>query len=59
MMSAYQNGLSAIPEGIDPEVTAKAEPRGFSAAYKSKILAEVDAAAGSGNIGKIHRSPLL
>jgi len=39
----------------DPEVTAKAKRRSFSAAYLTKILAEVQAAAGSGNIGEILR----
>jgi len=54
-MNGYQNGLSEAREGIDPEVTAKAKRRSFSAAYKTKILAEADAAAGSGNIGEILR----
>ena len=38
-----KDGLAASP---DPEVTPKAKRRSFSAAYKKKILAEVDAAAG-------------
>jgi len=54
-MSAYQNGTAASPEKMDPEVTAKAKRRSFNAAYKTKILAEVDAAAGTGNIGEILR----
>jgi len=54
-MSAHQNGIAAIPEAADPEVIAKAKRRSFSAAYKTKILAEVEAAAGSGNIGEILR----
>ncbi len=54
-MSAYQNGIAVTPETADPEVTAKAKRRSFSAAYKTKILAEVEAAAGSGNIGEILR----
>ena len=54
-MSAYQNGIAVTPEAADPEVTAKAKRRSFSAAYKTKILAEVEAAAGSGNIGEILR----
>lgn len=54
-MSAYQNGIAVTPETADPEVIAKAKRRSFSAAYKTKILAEVDAAAGSGNIGEILR----
>ena len=39
-------GVSVVTP--DPEVTPKAKRRIFSAAYKKKILAEVDAAAGSG-----------
>jgi transposase-like protein len=39
----------------DSEVTPKAKRRIFNAAYKKKILAEVEAAAGSGNIGEILR----
>jgi len=54
-MSAYQNGIAVTPETADPEVIAKAKRRSFSAAYKTKILAEVEAAAGSGNIGEILR----
>ncbi len=54
-MNGYRSGVSEAREGIDPEVMAKAKRRTFSAAYKAKILAEVDAAAGSGNIGEILR----
>jgi transposase len=39
----------------DPEVTPKAKRRIFAAAYKKKILAEADAAAGSGQIGGLLR----
>jgi transposase len=39
----------------DPEVTPKARRRIFSAAYKKKILSEVDAAAGTGSIAEILR----
>jgi transposase len=39
----------------DPEVTPKAKRRIFTAAYKKKILAEADAAAGSGQIGEVLR----
>jgi transposase len=38
-----------------PEVTPKAKRRIFTAAYKKKILAEMDAAAGSGSIGELLR----
>lgn len=54
-MSAHQNGIAVTPETADPEVIAKAKRRSFSAAFKTKILAEVEAAAGSGNIGEILR----
>ena len=54
-MGAHQNGIAVTPETADPEVIAKAKRRSFSAAYKTKILAEVEAAAGSGNIGEILR----
>ena len=39
----------------DPEATPKAKRRIFSASYKKKILAEVEAAVGSGSIGEILR----
>jgi transposase-like protein len=39
----------------DPEVTPKAKRRIFAAAYKKKILAEADAAVGSGQIGELLR----
>jgi transposase len=39
----------------DPEVTPKGKRRIFAAAYKKKILAEADAAAGSGQIGELLR----
>jgi transposase len=43
------------PGSPDPEVTPKAKRRSFSASYKKKILAEVEAAVGSGSIGEILR----
>jgi hypothetical protein len=39
----------------DPEVTPKAKRGIFNAPYKKKILAEVEAAAGTGSIGEILR----
>jgi len=39
----------------DPEVTAKAKRRRFSAAYKLKILAQADALEGTGKIGAMLR----
>ena len=45
--------LAAAP---DPEVTPKAKRRNFNATYnKKKILAEVDAAAGTGSIEELLR----
>jgi len=39
----------------DPEVVGRAVRRRFTAEYKRRILAEVDAAAGSGAVGRIIR----
>src|SRR4051794_37714413 len=54
MMSEGQRSavLEALP---NPEVMPKAKRRTFSAAYKRKMLAEMDAAAGTGGIGQILR----
>ena len=51
MIQGQKPGLaeSASP---DPEVTPKAKRRSFSAPYKKKILAEVEAAAGTGSIAR-------
>ena len=54
MIDGQKVGLSA-PDSGDPEVTPKAKRRRFSAPYKKKILAEVEAAAGTGSIGEILR----
>ena len=54
-MSEVQKATAATAGSPDPEVTPKAKRRSFSAAYKKKILAEVDAAAGTGGIGEILR----
>lgn len=45
----------AGPEAPDPEVVGRAVRRRFTAAYKQRILSEVDAAAGTGEIGRIIR----
>jgi transposase-like protein len=45
----------AGPETPNPEVVGRAVRRRFTAAYKQRILAEVDAAAGSGTVGRIIR----
>jgi transposase len=39
----------------DPEVVGRAVRRRFTAAYKQRILAEVEAAAGTGAVGRILR----
>ena len=57
-MSDGQKAVSRMSVSPDPEVTPKAKRRIFSATYKNatykkKILAEADAAAGSGNIGEL------
>jgi transposase len=54
-MSDMQSGAATAASSPDPEVMPKAKRRSFSAAYKKKILAEVDAAAGTGTIGEILR----
>jgi transposase len=50
-----QKDVLVEPDLPDPEVTPKAKRRIFNAADKKKIFAEVEAAAGSGNIGEILR----
>lgn len=47
--------VTAAGETPDPEVVGRAVRRRFSAAYKQRILAEVDAAVGTGAIGRIIR----
>lgn len=47
--------VTAGGETPDPEVVGRAVRRRFTAAYKQRILAEVDAAAGTGEIGRILR----
>ncbi len=54
MSDGQKAGLS-VTATPDPEVTPKAKRRSFNASYKKKILAEVEAAAGSGSIGEILR----
>jgi transposase len=54
-MTEGQNGTISARVVRDAEVTPKAKRRMFNAAYKKKILAEVDAAAGSGSIGELLR----
>jgi hypothetical protein len=54
MIDGQKAGFSGI-DSADAEVIPKAKRRSFSAPYKKKILAEVEAAAGSGGIGEILR----
>jgi len=54
-MSDVQKAGLPGSDSPDPEVTPKAKRRSFNASYKKKILAEVEAAAGSGSIGEILR----
>jgi len=54
-MNEGQKAGLAEAQSADPEVTPKAKRRSFSAAYKKSILAEVEAAAGTGSIGEILR----
>ena len=52
----YESFQSYGPaETPDPEVVGHAFRRRFTAEYKRRILAEVDAAAGSGAVGRIIR----
>ncbi len=46
---------AGVAETPDPEVVGRAVRRRFTAEYKRRILAEVDAAAGSGAVGRIIR----
>lgn len=55
MMSDGQKAVSMMSVSPDSEVTPKARRRSFSPAYKKKIMAEVDAAAGTGSIGELLR----
>lgn len=44
-----------LPAAPDPEVVVRPVRRQFTAAYKRQILAELEAAAGTGEIGRILR----
>jgi transposase-like protein len=44
-----------LPAPPDPEVVVRPVRRQFTAAYKQRILAEIEAAAGTGEIGRILR----
>ena len=54
-MSDGQKAVTTMSVSPNPEVTPKAKRRIFGAGYKKKILAEVDAAAGTGSIGELLR----
>lgn len=47
--------MAAGRDTPDPEVVGRPVRRRFTAAYKQRILAEVEAAAGSGAVGRILR----
>jgi transposase len=55
------DSITGNPEGgraaprPNPEVVARAKRRRFTAAFKQKVLAEADAAKGSGEIGAVLR----
>ena len=54
------NGSTAAPQAgpkkrPDPQVRPRAQRRSFTLAYKQKVLAEADAASGSGTIGALLR----
>lgn len=53
-MTEEQNG-KAIEEGMKIEVVAKAKRRQHSAEYKLRILREVDACKGTGEVGALLR----
>ena len=54
--AAPKAGRNSLP---DPEVRPRATRRRFTAQYKLKILAEVDAATGSGAVGALLRREAL
>src|SRR4051812_38312622 len=54
-MADEQQAVSGALSAPDPEVTPRGKHRGFPTSYKTKIVAEVESVAGSGNIGEILR----
>ena len=53
--SERMTAVTAGGETPDPEVVGRAVRRRFSTAYKQRVLAEVEAALGTGEIGRIIR----
>ena len=53
--SLERDGSAAPPQIPDPEVAARPKRRRFTAEYKLRILREVDACAGPGEIGALLR----
>jgi transposase len=59
--ATVRDSVTGNPEGgraaprPNPEVVARAKRRRFTAAFKQKVLAEADAAKGSGEIGAVLR----
>ncbi len=54
-LSSGEGGRSAAASAADPEVSAKATRRRFTAAYKLSIVEEADACETSGEIGALLR----
>ncbi len=54
-MADGSEGSNGIVKLVDPQVTAKAKRRRFTAEYKRRILREADALAETGGIGEMLR----
>ena len=54
-MADGSEGANGTVKLVDPQVTAKAERRRFTAEYKRRILREADALAETGGIGEMLR----
>lgn len=54
-MADGSEGPNGIVKLVDPQVTAKAKRRRFTAEYKRRILREADALAETGGIGEMLR----
>ena len=54
-MADGSEGLKGTVKLVDPQVTAKAKRRRFTAEYKLRILREADALAETGGIGEMLR----
>jgi transposase len=54
-MADGSEGPNGIVKLVDPQVTAKAKRRRFTAEFKRRILREADALAETGGIGEMLR----